>query len=141
MTSRVDGLRGAWAGFDHSTVPSAQGRGPAWGANLSGANLSGANLGRDRGTRTCRARTWRGRGPAGADLQGREPAGADLWGANLSARTCRGGPAGRVPAKGREPANQQCSQISRRNPIRVDRDLPNPNRLDDAGRLLGRHPS
>ena len=62
MTSRVDGLRGAWAA---GVRPSAQ------GADLSGADLSGADL-------------------RGADLRGAYLRGADLWGANLSGADLRG---------------------------------------------------
>ena len=62
MTSRVDGLRGAWAA---GVRPSAQ------GADLRGANLSGANL-------------------RGADLWDANLRGADLWGANLSGANLSG---------------------------------------------------
>ena len=70
MTSRVDGLRGAWAA---GVRPSAQGA-DLWGANLSDANLRGANL---RGADLWGANLW------GADLRDADLSGADLWGANL----------------------------------------------------------
>ena len=75
MTSRVDGLRGAWAA---GVRPSAQGA-DLWGANLSGADLSGANLsGADLSDADLRDADLRGANLRGADLRG-----ADLWGANL----------------------------------------------------------
>ncbi len=76
MTSRVDGLRGAWAA---GVRPSAQ------GADLSGANLRGADLwGADlRGADLSGANLW-GADLRGADLRGANLRGADLSGANLS---------------------------------------------------------
>ena len=67
MTSRVDGLRGAWAA---GVRPSAQGANLR-GANLRGANLSGADL-------------W------DANLRGADLSGANLWGANLRGADLRG---------------------------------------------------
>ena len=82
MTSRVDGLRGAWAA---GVRPSAQ------GANLSGANLSGADLWdanlRDAdlsGANLSGANLW------GADLRDADLRGANLWDANLRDANLRG---------------------------------------------------
>ena len=81
MTSRVDGLRGAWAA---GVRPSAQGA-DLWGANLSGANLSGANLwGADLWDADLSGADLRGADLRGAYLRGANLRDADLWGANLS---------------------------------------------------------
>ena len=87
MTSRVDGLRGAWAA---GVRPSAQGA-DLWGANLSGANLSGANLwGADLWDADLSGADLRGADLRGAYLRGANLRDADLWGANLSGANLSG---------------------------------------------------